>query len=134
MTQQKASHHNDFYHSKMYDARVQGIKQNDFKLWLEDDFDMICVHTQHNVWIIPFSKNKVINMPCVLFSMDVTWSLASMRKENVSRSSSMNFSVIYCRRLTRKMKIIPWQTSNFVECNLNFCLGFYSGLNTDHWA
>ena len=31
MTQQKASHHNDFYHSKMYDALVQRIKQNDFK-------------------------------------------------------------------------------------------------------
>ena len=55
-----------------------------------------------------------------------------MRKVNVSRSSSMNFLVVYCRRLTRKMKIMPWQASNLVECNLNFCLGFYSGLNTDH--
>ena len=129
MTQQN----NDFYHNKMYDALVQRIKQNDFKLWLEDDFDMICVHAQHNVWIIPFSKNKLINMPCVIFSMEVSWSLASIRIENVSRSSSMNFSDIYCRRLTRKRKIMSWQASNLVECNLNFCLGFYSGLNTDKY-
>ena len=32
MTQQKGSHHNDFYHSKMYNAPVQRIKQKDFKL------------------------------------------------------------------------------------------------------
>ena len=51
-----------------------------------------------------------------------------MRKENVSRSSSVNFYVIKCTRLTRKMKIMPWQASNLVECNLDFCLG----LNTDH--
>ena len=55
-----------------------------------------------------------------------------MRKENVSRSCSINFSVIYCGRLTRKMRIMLSQASNLVECNLNFCLGFYSGLNTNH--
>ena len=45
----KASHHNDFYHSKMYDALIQRIKQNDFKFCLEDNFDMICIQDQHNV-------------------------------------------------------------------------------------
>ena len=29
-----------FYHSKMYGALVQGIKQDDFKLRLEDNFDV----------------------------------------------------------------------------------------------
>ena len=51
-----------------------------------------------------------------------------MRKENVSWSSSVNFYVIKCTTLTRKMKIMPWQASNLIECNLDFCLG----LNTDH--
>ena len=51
-----------------------------------------------------------------------------MRKENVSQSSRVNFYAITCTRLTRKMKIMPWQASNLVECNLDFCLG----LNTDH--
>ena len=51
-----------------------------------------------------------------------------MRKENVSRSSRVNFYVNRCTRLTRKMKIMPWQASNLVEFNLAFCLG----LNTDH--
>ena len=51
-----------------------------------------------------------------------------MRKEIVSRSSSVNFYVIKCTRLTRKMKIMPWQASNLVGCNLDF----YLGLNTDH--
>ena len=64
----------------------------------------------------------------VAFSMEVSWSFATMRKENVSRSSSVNFYVIKCTRLTRKMKIMPWQASNLLECNLDFCLG----LNTDH--
>ena len=79
-----------------------------------------------------FELSYFLKMLCVLFSMEVSWSLSSMRKENVSRSSSMNFLVIYCRRLTRKMKIMPWQASNLVECNLDFCLGFYSGFNTDN--
>ena len=49
-------------------------------------------------------------------------------KENVSQSSSVKFYVIKCKRLTRKMKIMPWQASNLLECNLDFCIG----LNTDH--
>ena len=64
----------------------------------------------------------------VLFSMEVSWSFATMRKENVSRSSNVNFYVIRCTRLTKKMKIMSWQASNLVECNLDFCLG----LTTDH--
>ena len=46
-----------FYHSKMYDALDQGIKQDDFKLQLEDNFD---------VRIIPISNIKVINIPWFL--------------------------------------------------------------------
>ena len=37
----KTVHHNDFfYHGKMYDALVQRTKQDDFKLLLENNFDV----------------------------------------------------------------------------------------------
>ena len=49
MTQQKQLIIMIFYHSKMYDALVQRKKQNDFKLRWEDNFDVVCVHAQHNV-------------------------------------------------------------------------------------
>ena len=64
----------------------------------------------------------------VPFSMEVSWSFATMRNENVSRSSNVNFYAIKCTTLTRKMKIMPWQAYNLLECSLDFCLG----LNTDH--
>ena len=40
MSQQKQYIIMIFYHSKMYGALVQGIKQDDFKLQLEDNLDV----------------------------------------------------------------------------------------------
>ena len=119
MSQQKQYIIMIFYHSKMYGALVQGIKQDDFKLLLEDNFDVL---------IIPISDIKGINIVWFLSLWKYHGALLQWEKK-MFLDHIVWISVIKSTTLTRKMKIMPWKDSNLVECKLDFCLE----LNTDHW-